>query len=150
MQYIRSATPQAILEASHGRGRKKRLTGDEEVLIRDSIIPFKQTEHYWTETLSSVLDKEYVKTLPRECRKRIGFVSDRPGLKWFRESMKRYAGLNTSKTADIGHERAETMFPENVAAHLARSTVYQVWHKGAGARFQLGQMWVFNQRNGVC
>ena len=116
----RPATPQAILKASHGRGRKNRFSEDEEKLVHDAIIEFQANGTPLSKELVCDVIQSFVKSLPKERSSSIGFVNDRPGYGWLRKYMKRFPDLDTAMASDIEHCRAEAMCPENVSTHFAR------------------------------
>lgn len=116
----RPPTASAILSASHGRGRKERLTSNDEQIIFDAITEFQCNGTPLDRCGVMDIAKAYVESLPATRRAACAFKNNRPGRKWLINFLKRHPVLRLKSTVNLEHERAEAMCPENVAAHFAR------------------------------
>ena len=78
-----SATPEAVLQLSAGRGRKKRLSGIEESLIAQTIVELQNRNSPLTRDLVLDVVQTYIATLPELRKKQISFPNNRPGSQGF-------------------------------------------------------------------
>ncbi len=81
-----------IVAASKGRGRKQRLSMDEEKLIADAVLEFQHNGTPLSRASILNLAMTFTKTLPAERRQSIGFKDDRPGDDWLGAFLKRSVG----------------------------------------------------------
>ena len=86
-------TPEALLRASSGRGRKPRFTQEEETLISQAALEFHNNGTPISRECLKDLAQTFIKTLPAERRKSFGFKNDRPGNDWLNRFLKRSGRL---------------------------------------------------------
>ena len=118
---VKSApTASAVLAASAGCGRKKRLDDHDENIIADTIIEFQANGTPLSRSCVMDLVQVYVRSLSGDRRAACAFHNDRPGKKWLLNFLKRHPNLHIKSSVNLKYQRAEAMCPENVAAHFAR------------------------------
>ncbi len=119
---------EAILSMSEGRGRKQRLTAEEEQLIVDAALEFQTNGTPLCRDSLQDLAKTLIQTFPPERRIAFDFNDDRPGKRWITKLLQRFPTLSLKTRANLEHDRAAAMTPEIVATHFARIRALCVKH----------------------
>ena len=81
------ATESAILSSSDGRGRKQRLSEEEETMIKDAALEFQNNGTPLDRNSFLHLAETLVMTLSPDRIQKLGFNSGRPGKHWLRSFM---------------------------------------------------------------
>ena len=118
----RSATEQALIEASAGCGRKRRLIHEKD-LIGKTTMKFHANGIPLDRECLSDLAETYIKMLPISRRRKAAFSNERPGKRWLEEFLIRHPELDLRNAVEIDEERAEAMSSRNIATHFARLSV---------------------------
>ena len=114
------ATGAAILRVGDGRGRRQRLSVDEETMISAAILEFQRNGTPLDRDALKGLVQTFVSTLPAARQKSIGFRDNIPGADWVRALLLRNSTLALKTRINLEHDRSLAMNPENVATHFAR------------------------------
>ncbi len=101
-----NATSFSIVAASKGRGRKQRLSIDEEKLIADAVLEFQHNGTPLSRVSILNLAMTFIKTLPAERRQSIEFKDDRPGDDWLGAFLKLSEGLVLKTRANLEHDES--------------------------------------------
>lgn len=116
----REISEKAVLEAIDGRGRKQRLTVDEEKIIADAAVEFQLNVTTLQLEFLCDLTKMYVDTFSAERRGKIVFTNGRPGQDWLCSFLNRHSHLTLKRCVKFESERADEMSPQNIVTDFAQ------------------------------
>lgn len=108
----KQANESTILQQSDGKGRKARLTNEEEKIIADALLEFQNRGTPLDRQCLLYLAHTLIETLPEHRRKLLGFRDDRPGKAWINSFLSRDPVLTLQRRVSLESDRAAAMNPE--------------------------------------